>query len=284
MDNKKSNDRTHLPIDKAVSGDRDALSELLGEVQDTVFNLSLRMLGMVADAEDATQDILIRIMSNLASFRKDSAFTTWVYRLSVNYLIDYRKSMFAQRPLNFEFYGNDIRFAKTDDIERLVDDLTRQTLADELKMSCTNVMLQCLDAENRCIFILGTMFKLDSRIAGEILGMTPENYRQKLSRARKKMAGFLSEYCGLTGTGSCDCLKRVDHAVSQRRINPMKPDFLGLKVLEKDILTDCKEEMEKLDELSNTFETFPNYRSPITAQTAIDKLLRSPSLQKVQQY
>ncbi len=36
-------------------------------------------------------------------------------------------------------------------------------------MSCTNVMLQCLDTESRCIFILGTMFKVDSRIAGDIL-------------------------------------------------------------------------------------------------------------------
>ena len=39
-------------------------------------------------------------------------------------------------------------------------------------MSCTNVLLQCLDSESRCIFILGTMFKLDSRIAGDILGLT----------------------------------------------------------------------------------------------------------------
>ena len=66
-------------------------------------------------------------------------------------------------------------------------------------MSCTNVMLQCLDGESRCIYILGTMFKADSRIAGEILGMTPEAYRQKLSRIRRKVAEFLKEYCGLAG-------------------------------------------------------------------------------------
>ena len=50
--------------------------------------------------------------------------------------------------------------------------MERSILAEELKMSCTNVLLQCLDAESRCIFVLGTMFKLDSRIAGEILDMT----------------------------------------------------------------------------------------------------------------
>ena len=96
--------------------------------------------------------------------------------------------MFAKYPLDFEFYGNDIRYAKTDEIEDLVDELSREAFAEELKMSCTNVMLQCLDAQSRCIFILGTMFRIDSRTGAEILNMTPENYRQKLSRARKKMA------------------------------------------------------------------------------------------------
>ena len=42
-------------------------------------------------------------------------------------------------------------------------------------------MLQCLDTESRCAFILGTMFRLDSAAAGEVLGISPENYRQRLS-------------------------------------------------------------------------------------------------------
>jgi len=75
--------------------------------------------------------------------------------------------------------------------------IEKEDLARELKMSCTNVMLQCLDAQSLCIFVLGTMFKIDSRVAGEILDMTPENYRQKLSRIKRKMAGFLSYHCGL---------------------------------------------------------------------------------------
>lgn len=48
-------------VDLAASGNRDALEELLGDVQDMVFNLSLRMLGTVPDAEDACQEILIKV-------------------------------------------------------------------------------------------------------------------------------------------------------------------------------------------------------------------------------
>lgn len=52
-----------------------------------IFNLSLRMLGSPHDAEDASQEILIKIMSQLSAFRKESAFSTWVYRIATNYLI-----------------------------------------------------------------------------------------------------------------------------------------------------------------------------------------------------
>ena len=100
MDKKEIN----MMVTKATQGDNKALEALLIEVQDFVYNLSLRMLGTIADCEDATQDILIKIMTNLSSFRKDSNYQTWVYRIAVNYLIDYRKSMFAMRPLNFDFY------------------------------------------------------------------------------------------------------------------------------------------------------------------------------------
>ena len=65
----------------------------------------------------------------------------------------------------FEFYGDDILNGKIDDVPDLTQDVEKSILAEELKMSCTNVMLQCLDVESRCIFILGTV---KSKWAGEI--------------------------------------------------------------------------------------------------------------------
>lgn len=96
-------------VEAALEGDSQALETLLIEVKNFIFNLSLRMLGNVHDAQDATQDILIRIMTRLDSFHQESAFTTWVYRLSVNYLINYKKSIFAQHSLSFEFYEQDTK-------------------------------------------------------------------------------------------------------------------------------------------------------------------------------
>ena len=216
-------------VDLAALGNRDALEELLGDVQDMVFNLSLRMLGTVPDAEDACQEILIKVMTHLSDFRKESRFSTWVFRIAANHLINYKKHMFAQGPLNFEFYGNDIRSGMPRDLPDLTQDVDKELLAEELKMSCTNVMLQCLDMESRCIFILGTMFKLDSTAAGSILNMTPEAYRQRLSRIRRKMADFLTAYCGEYGSGTCRCANRLNYAIQSRRLNPRGPGLYVCK-------------------------------------------------------
>lgn len=271
-------------VDLAVEGNAEALEELLTGVQDMVFNLSLRMLGMISDAEDASQDILVKIMTNLSTFKKESEFNTWVYRIAVNYLMNFKKSMFSHQPLDFEFYGNDIKYAVLDGADTMIEEESRQELAEELKMSCTNVLLQCLDAKSRCIFILGTMFRIDSRTAGEILEISPENFRQKLSRTRTKVAAFLAEYCGLSGTGMCSCKKRVEYAVKQKRLNPKQLEYVRLHPLEKDVLADYKAEMEKLDELSLVFDELPMYQTPETIRDRMKLVLGSAQMKKIQEF
>lgn len=271
-------------IDLAIAGDSDAMEVVLVEVQDLVFNLSLRMLGAISDAEDATQDILIRIMTRLSTFQGNAAFSTWVYRIATNYLIDYKKSMFAKHPLDFDFYSNDIKLGFVEDTEEIMLGVSKEELGEELKMSCTNVMLQCLDPQTRCIFILGTMFKVDSKIASEILGITPENYRQKLSRSRKKMQDFLSYHCGLSGTGFCCCEKRVPYAIQQHRLNPNKREYYELKALDKDILLNCKETMEKIDDLTLVFDELPHYKSSMETKAFLEKLIHSKEIHKIKSY
>ena len=68
----------------ATNGNKEALQAILEEIQDLVFNLSLRMLGNTADAQDASQDILIKIITRLDSFSQKSSFQTWVYCIAVN--------------------------------------------------------------------------------------------------------------------------------------------------------------------------------------------------------
>ena len=276
--NKKTKEEVQALVDKATSGDKKALETLVTDVQDMIFNLSLRMLGTFADAEDATQDILLKMITHLSSFRGESRFTTWVFQIAVNHLKSYKKHMFANVPLSFDFYGNDIENGKIEDVPDLTQNVDKDILAEELKMSCTNVMLQCLDTESRCIFILGTMFKIDSRIAGDILGMTPEAYRQRLSRVRKKMAEFLGQYCGEYGNGRCKCRDRVNYAIQSHRLNPLGLDYVAAAEIPVETMLDVKNAMEDIDDLSQDFSFCKPYQSPERTKHLIRELLDSTQL------
>ena len=265
----------HL-IDKAVGGDKQALEDLLLSVQDMVYNLSLRMLGSPHDAEDASQEIFLRVITRLSTFKKESAFSTWVYRVATNHLLNYKKSMFAKMPpLSFEYYGADIEAGCIENSASLMADIDEDLLAQELKMSCTNVMLQCFDPESRLIYVLGTMMKADSKVCGEILGITPETYRQRLSRLRQKMAGFLSEYCGLASSPKCDCKKRVGYAIQSQRLRPANLEYSRLEQAE------YIQAMEEMDTQSQIFASLPRYRSPQKVGDFLRELLRSKDMETI---
>ena len=266
-------------IEKATGGDKESLETVILSVQDFVFNLSLRMLGSFPDAEDAAQDILLKVITHLSSFKGESAFSTWVFRIAVNHLKNYQKHMFAKFPLSFEFYGDDIKNGNKDDIPDLTQNVEASILAEELKLSCTNVMLQCLDTESRCIFILGTMFRVDSRIAGDILGITPEAYRKRLSRIRSRMADFLTEYCGEYGNGKCRCTNRVNYAIQNHRINPSQLSFTTAVPMET--MAEVKEAMEDIDDLSQTFSFCKAYQSPERLKAFIQNFLNGASFSVV---
>ena len=96
-----TNEELPALIETAVAGDRQSLETIILGIQDLVFNLSLRMLGTFPDAEDATQDILLKVMTHLSSFKGESSFSTWVFRIATNHLKNYQKHMFAKFPLSF---------------------------------------------------------------------------------------------------------------------------------------------------------------------------------------
>jgi RNA polymerase sigma factor (sigma-70 family) len=75
-------------VRRAQEGDRDAVESLLLAVRDNIYRLALRMTGDADDALDATQEILVRVLTRLSTFNGEAAFTTWVHRVAVNHLLD----------------------------------------------------------------------------------------------------------------------------------------------------------------------------------------------------
>jgi len=268
-------------IKRSLDGDKRALEQLLTGVQDLIFNMSLRMLGTITDAQDASQDIMVKIITGLSSFKQTSSFTTWVYRLSVNSLLNYKKTFLSKQQLSFELFSDNLSRVENEITEDIMNDFEREELAHELKLSCTNVMLQCLDPQSRCVFILGTMFNVDSKTAGDIMGISPELYRKKLSRSRQKMKDFMSKYCGLAG-GICDCKRRVEYAIQQKRLDPQNTEYSNLISRPLDSLFKNMDAMEEIDIASGIYGYMRKYNSPQNAKDFLINLLTSNSFQIIQ--
>lgn len=92
----------------AVSGDRCALEDVLRAVVDDVRRLAQRMLWHPQDAEDATQEILVKVATRLSAFRGDARVTTWVHRIAVNHLLTTRRRRAEDPTLTFAAFGEDL--------------------------------------------------------------------------------------------------------------------------------------------------------------------------------
>jgi RNA polymerase sigma factor (sigma-70 family) len=200
---------------RAVDGDRDALDTLVLGLKDDVYGLSLRMLWNREDAEDATQEILVRTVTRLSQFDFRSKLKTWVYRIAVNYILDVKKSAVERLHLTFETFADDLLDGLSSDGPA---DAERSLLTEEVKVGCTLGMLQCLDRPHRLAYVLGEIFDLAGPEAAEALAISPELFRKRLQHARSAIESFTRAYCGLASdTAACACHRRVPAALRAGR-------------------------------------------------------------------
>ncbi len=211
----------------AVRGDRPALEELIRRHQGFVHSLARRMLYSPEDAADATQEILIQIVTSLASFRGEASFRTWAYRIAVRHLLACKKGRVENVVRGFGC------FAQTLDATPNLDPPDEGTLPvdvllviEEAKVGCLMAMLLCLDREYRVAFVLGEIFEASDVVAAEVLGISSDNFRQRLARAREKLRQFLTGRCGLLDDhGSCHCARKTKGFINQGIVDPLRLRF-----------------------------------------------------------
>jgi len=192
---------------RAIDGDRDALDRLVRDLQGDVYGLALRMLWNREDAEDATQEILVRVVTRLAQFDFRSKLKTWVYRVTVNYILDVKKSPVERMHLTFERFAEDLADGLSSDGPA---DAERSLLTEEVKIGCTLGMIQCLDRPHRLAYVFGEILELPGPDSADALGITPALFRKRLQQARTAIVSFTRTYCGLASdTAACACHRRV---------------------------------------------------------------------------
>ena len=195
---------------QAMDGDREALEDLVRALQGDVYALALRMLWNREDAEDATQEILVRIVTRLSQFDFRSRLKTWAYRVAVNYVLDVRKSAIERLHLSFERFAEDL---ETGLQPAAPDDTERSMLIEEVKVACTMAMLQCLDRPHRLAYVLGELMEFSGPEAAEALAISPALFRKRLQHARQAILEFTKTHCGLVSDSApCRCHRRVSPA------------------------------------------------------------------------
>jgi RNA polymerase sigma factor (sigma-70 family) len=207
--------------EEAQAGNSEAMESLVEQIQDKIYGLALRMLWHREDARDATQEILIRVITRLGSFRGESKFMTWIYRIAANHLRDARKSRLEEQQYTFERFGDELDEGLSDAPIQSEQPIDEALLLEEIKIGCTLGMLLCLDRGHRLAYILGEILEIESAEAAEILEITPAAFRKRLSRARAGIVDFMKKRCGLVNPGNpCRCRRRINHALKLGRINP----------------------------------------------------------------
>ncbi len=213
----------------ALNGDARAVDALVRRLQGPVYALALRMVWNPHDAEDATQEILVKVATALSSFRGDSAFRTWVYRLAANHLLNRRRTRAEEAVGGFEEAAKRIARTPDQDLDESVPE--QRLLAEETRAGCLLAMLLCLDRAQRLAFVLGETFETSDAIASAVLGITRANYRQRLARARKDLFTFMRGNCGLADPAKpCRCARKTRAAIEAGMVHPGRLRFVPSRV------------------------------------------------------
>ncbi len=216
-----SDEYDQILIAKATSGDRNSLSELVTRHQQYIFNIAMKMINNVEDAEDVTQEILVKLVTSLAKYDATKGkFRTWLYRITFNHFLNIKKQSYEKVVTSFDVFFNYIDGSPNIDLSE-DEEKEMQLEMEESKVACMAGMLMCLDREQRLTYIVGEVFEIDHQLASEIFEVTPDNFRQKLSRARKDLHQWMHNRCGLVNVANpCRCPKKTKGFIQNGWVSP----------------------------------------------------------------
>lgn len=175
------NDQLYIKL--ILEGDTNAFSALVSRYKDFVFTLSLRMLRNREEAEEVSQDTFIKVFRSLNSFKKESKFSTWLYKITYNTCLDRVKKQKKDRSvveLN-EFTGHEAR-SLMNVLETIEENERKQMIQD-----CLNLLLP----EESFLITLYYFNENSLKEISQIIKMNENNLKIKLFRIRKKLAGIL---------------------------------------------------------------------------------------------
>ncbi|MEM6925538.1 MAG: RNA polymerase sigma factor [Myxococcota bacterium] len=255
----------------AVAGDRAALGELCRRLQPAVFRLCLRMIGDPHDAEEATQDVLLQVVRKLGDFEGRSALTTWVHAIAVRHLLALRRRRDERGAFGRWWLAATLAVGPwLDDGQRGPD---HDVLVREVKLACTQGMLMTLSREERLAIVLVDLLDLKGPEAATIAGITPVVLRKRLSRARRRLGGFLRAHCGLANpSAACRCARQVRAKRWRAHLRPEPPRRDRFAPVPPDTLEAARHELSEVRAIARAFGD-ERATSPRALRTRLERWL-----------
>ncbi|HLL24816.1 MAG TPA: RNA polymerase sigma factor, partial [Kofleriaceae bacterium] len=197
-------------VARAVGGDAGALAAVCESLEAPVYRLALRMLGHRHDAEDAAQEILIKIVTSLASFEGRSALTTWVHRIAVRHILALKRRRSELQAVDEAALSARLEQGLAFGTGQPAPSPEDRTLTREIQLSCTQGMLMMLARDERLALVLVDLLGFAGAEAADIVEVSHDAFRQRLTRARAKLGEFLQARCGVANAAAaCRCAGQV---------------------------------------------------------------------------
>lgn len=175
-------------IEKVLGGDANAFEELVLKYEKTVYNLALRMVGDRDDAFDMTQEAFIKAYGSLSSFRGDSKFSVWIYRIATNVCLDFLRSKSRKQQVSLTVSDDD------EDAQLDIPDpkaAPEQQLMQKMSMQSVEEGLKTLPDKQRQILVMRELGGMSYAEIGAALSLEEGTVKSRIFRARKRLCTFL---------------------------------------------------------------------------------------------
>ncbi|MBI3927833.1 MAG: sigma-70 family RNA polymerase sigma factor [Armatimonadetes bacterium] len=182
----------HVLVARAKAGDRTAFEALVDRHARPIYGMIYRMVrGQREEAEDLTQEVLLRAFQALPSFRGDSQFSTWLHRIAVNRTLNrlQKKSIPARSIHDVAPDRPDLELELPDQRHRPDRQAERQELKGVLERAIDH-----LSDSLRAVFVLREIEGLSHESIASILGVQSQAVRVRLHRAKKELIKMLTPY------------------------------------------------------------------------------------------
>ncbi len=176
-------------IRRVQRGDANAFEYLVAAYEKNVYNLALRMTGSPEDAEDMAQEAFLKAYSSLGSFRGDSKFSVWLYRIVSNVCLDFLRKQKKTQSFSLSMEDDDGEEAELELPD--LSSLPEEELEKKLTREAVRRGLAQLPEDARQILLLREIQGLSYEEIGETLGLEPGTVKSRIFRARKKLCAFL---------------------------------------------------------------------------------------------